>query len=175
MSIDELVVDDLDAGVVGRKTGNLVGNGLGIGKGRDVLADLREAEDDVPGVGSAQLGLGLLSEDDNVGILLASQQAAGGLAQTRVNTTAKTLVGAGNHEQRLLVFQGLGLGGFENSVRSLTVNTRLLHSLLSASQTGGSDNLHRVGDFLNVPDRLETALDFTKGGETSGIGRSRTE
>jgi hypothetical protein len=165
-------VDNLDAAVGGRKQGNLVGNGLGIGEGRGVLANLREAQNNVLAIGTTELGLGLLSKNHEVGIGVLPQQSASSLAETRVDTTTETLVGAGNNEERLLVLLRLGLGGLEDGVGSSSVDTRLLHGLLGAGQTGGGDDLHGVGDFLDVADRLETTLDFTEGSEIGGIGRS---
>ena len=88
-------------------------------------------------------------------------------------TTAETLVGAGDNVKGLLVsFFGLRFGRLEDGVRSSSVDTRVLHSLLSTTQTGGSDDLHGVGDFLDVTDGLETALDFTESSEVGGIGGS---
>jgi hypothetical protein len=166
-------VDDLDGAVVGRKEGNLVGNGLSIGEGGNILADLREAEDDVLTVGTTELGLGLLSENDEISIGVFCQQAASSLAETGVDTTTETFVGAGDDVESLLVsFLGLGLGGLEDGVGGGSVDTRVLHSLLGTGQTGGSDDLHGVGDFLNVTDGLETALDFTESSEVGGIGGS---
>ena len=100
------------------------------------------------------------------------KDTASSLAQTGVDTTAKTLVGAGDDEQSLLVLEGLGLGLLENGVGGLTVGARLIHGLLSAGKTGRSDDLHSVGDLFNVLNGLETALDFTQSREVGGIGRS---
>lgn len=166
-------MDDLDGAVVGGKEGNLVGNGLSIGEGGNILADLREAEDDVLTVGTTELGLGLLSEDDEISTGVLCQQATSGLAETGVDTTAKTLIGAGDDVESLLVpFLGFGLGGLEDSVGGGSVDTRVLHGLLGTGQTCGSDDLHGIGDFLNVTDGLETTLDFTESSEVGGIGRS---
>lgn len=171
LSVDEVVVDDLDAGVVGGQQSDLVGNGLGISEGRDVLADVGEAQNQVVGVGTGQLGLGLLAENNDVGVGELLEDTAGGLAQTGVDTTAKTLVGAGDDEQSLLVVKSLGLGLLENGVGGLTVVPGLAHSLLGAGETGGGNDLHGVGDLFDVLDGLETALDFTQGREVGGIGR----
>lgn len=166
-------MDDLDSAVVGRKERNLVGNGLSIGEGGNILANLREAQDDVLTIGTAELSLGLLSEDDEISAGVLCQQAASSLAETGVDTTTKTFIGTGDNVKSLLVsFLGLGLGGFEDGIGSCSVNTRVLHSLLGTSQTGRSDDLHGVGDLLNVTDGLETALDFTESSEVGGIGGS---
>lgn len=174
LRVDEVVVDDFNTGIFGREQSDLIGNSLGIGESRDVLADVGEAKDDGVGVGTGELGLGLLSHNDEVRVGCCLESAAGSLAETRVNTTAETLVGAGNNEQGLLVLEGLGLGLLENSVGSLTVGTRVVHSLLSAVQTGRSNDLHGVGDLLDVLDGLETAFDFTQSREVGGIGGRST-
>jgi len=88
-----------------------------------------------------------------------------------VNTTAKTLVGASNDVKSLLVLQRLGLGLLENSVGGLTVVAGLIHGLLGAGKTGRGNNLHGLGDLLDVLDGLETALDLTQSREVGGIGR----
>jgi hypothetical protein len=90
-----------------------------------------------------------------------------------VNTTAKTLVGAGNDQKSLLVVERLGLGLLENGVGGLAVDAGFVHGLLSAGKTGGSNNLHGVGDLLNVLDGLETTLNLTESCEAGGIGGGR--
>lgn len=165
-----MVVDDLHAGVVLGQQGDLVGNGLGIGEGGDILADVGEAENHSIGVGSGQLGLGLLAENDDVRVGVLLENTASSLAQTGVDTTAKTLVGAGDDQQSLLVVERLGLGLLEDGVGGLTVGTRIVHGLLGTVQTGRGDDLHGVGDLLDVLDGLQTALDFTQGREVSRVG-----
>lgn len=172
LSIDKAIVHNLDASVFGRQQRNFVGNSLSISECRNVLGDVGEAHDDLVGVGSSQLSLGLLTENDNVGVGVVLEKLAGSLAQTRVDTTAETFVGAGNDEQSLLVLEGLGFGILENLVGSLTVDSRLLHSSLGTVETGGGDNLHGVGDLLDVLDGLQAALNFTESGEVGGIGGS---
>lgn len=170
LGIDEGVVHNLDAGVLGGQQRNLIGNGLGISEGRDILADVGEAHDNLVGVGSGQLSLGLLTKDNDIGVGVVREKSASSLAQTRVDTTAETLVGAGNDEQSLLVLEGLGLGTLEDLVRGLSVGSRVLHSSLGTGETGRGDDLHGVGDLLDVLDGLQTALDFTEGSE---VGRIR--
>jgi hypothetical protein len=170
LSVDELVVDDLNASVVGGQLSNLIGNDLSISESRDVLANVGEAHDELIGVGSGQLSLGLLSEDDQVGVGVRLKYTASSLAETGVDTTAKTLVGAGNDEQGLLVLEGLGFGVLEDLVGRLTVDTRVVHSLLGAGKTGRGNDLHRVGDLLDVLDGLQTALNFTQSREVGGVG-----
>lgn len=170
LSVDELVVDNLNASIVGGQLSDLVGNDLSISESRDVLADVGEAHDDGVGVGSGQLSLGLLSEDDHVGVGVLLEYTTSRLAETGVDTTAKTLVGASNDEQGLLVLEGLGFGVLEDLVGRLTVNTRVIHSLLGAGKAGRGNDLHRIGDLLNVLDGLQTALDFTQSREVGGVG-----
>lgn len=171
LSVDELVVDDLNTAVVGRQQSDLVGNSLSIGEGGDVLADVGEGEEDLLGSETRQLGLALLTKNDEVGVRVGSQQTLGSLAQTGVDTTTKTLVGASNDIQSLLVLQRLGLGLLEDSVGGLTVDARLVHSSLGASETGGGNDLHGVGNLLDVLDGLEAALNLTQSREVGGIGR----
>lgn len=163
--VDELVVEDLDAGVLALELDDLVGNGLGVGEGGDALANTGEAQDNVLVVGTAELGAGLLADDDEVGGAV-SDLAADPSRQTRVHTTAETLVGTADDVQGLLVLdlEGLGLGGVVDLVGSGTVLLGVVHGSLSAGQLGGGDNLHGLGDLLDVANRLETALDLTKGG-----------
>lgn len=169
LSVNKRVVDDANAGVFLGEKGNLVGDSLGIGEGGDILADVGEAQDDLLGRSTRQLSLGLLTQNGDVGVGVLGQNAASGLAQTGVNTTTKTLVGAGNNQKSLLALERLGLGLLKNGVGCLTVDTGLIHGLLSAGETSGSNNLHGVGDLLNVLDGLETTLDLTQGCETGGI------
>lgn len=66
LGVDELVVEDLDLSVLVGQKDNLVCNGLGFCKGRNVFADTSERKLDVLGLGTLQLGLALLAEDDQV-------------------------------------------------------------------------------------------------------------
>ena len=176
LSIDEGVVHNLDAGVVGGQHSDLIGNGLGFSEGRDILADVGEAHDDLVGVGSGKLSLGLLTEDDDIGVGVIREKSASSLAETGVDTTAETLVGAGNNEQSLLVLEGLGFGTLEDLVGGLSVGARFIHSSLGTGETGRGDDLHGVGDLLDVLDGLQTALDFTESSEVGGIrGSSATK
>lgn len=176
LSVDELVVDNLNTSIVGGQLSDLVGNDLSISKSRDVLADVGEAHDDGVGVGSGQLSLGLLSEDDHVSVGVFLEYTTCSLAETGVDTAAKTLVGASNDEQGLLVLEGLGFGVLEDLVGGLTVDTGVVHSLLGAGKTSRRNDLHRVGDLLDVLDGLQTALDFTQSREVGGVmGRSASK
>lgn len=163
--VDELVVKDLDARVLALELDDLVGDGLGIGEGGDALANTGEAQDDILVVGAAQLGAGLLADDDEVG-LAVGEAAANPSRQTRVHTTAKTLVGTADDVQRLLVLglEGLGLSGVVDLVGSSTVLLGVVHGSLGAGQLGGGDDLHGLGDLLDVANGLETTLDLTQGG-----------
>lgn len=170
LGVDEGVVHDLHAGVLARQQRDLVGNGLGIGKGGNVL-DVGEAHDNLVRVGSGQLGLGLVTKDDDVGVLMGLEEPAGGLGETGVDTAAEALVGAGHDEQGLLVLESLGLGVLEDLVGGPTVGTGFVHSLLGAGETGRGDDLHGVGDLLDVLDGLQAAFDLTQSREVGGIGR----
>lgn len=162
--VNELVVDDLDVGVLRLELQDLVGDGLGIGEGGDVLANAGEGQDDIAGVGTAQLGAGLLADQDEVGgLVFGVEGAAHEAGQTGVDATAETLVGAADDVEGLLALglEGLGLGILEDLVVGLAVAPRRIHGALGAGQLGGGDDLHGVGDLLDVLDGLETALDLS--------------
>lgn len=170
LGVDEVVVQDLDASVLGRQQRNLVGHSLSISEGGNVLADIAEAHHDLLGVGTGQLSLGLLPENDDIGVGVLLQDTARSLGQTRVDTTAETLVRTGDNNQGLLVLERLGFGVLKNGVGGTTVDSRLVHGLLGPSKTSRSNNLHGVGDLLDVLNGFETALNFTQGREVGGIG-----
>jgi len=170
-SVDEAVVDDADGGVVGGQKRDLVGDGGGIGEGGDVLSGASEAEDEVLAVGTGELGLALLANDGEVGVGSIEQDLADLPRHTRVDTTAETLVGGADNDQCLVaVVDGLGLGALKDSVGGLTVGARGGHGPLSAGELGGGDDLHGLGDLLDVANRLEAALDLTESGVASGVG-----
>lgn len=66
LGVEEFVVEDLDFVVLVGQANNLVGDSLGIGVGGDVLANTAKGELDVFGLGTLQLGLALLANDDEV-------------------------------------------------------------------------------------------------------------
>lgn len=170
--VDELVVEDLDFGVVAGELGDLVGNGLGVGKGGNVLADTSKAQDNVGAVGTHELGTSLLANEDQVGGGLAGAESAADVTRkTRVNTTAETLVGGADDVEGLLVLslESLGLGRLKDLTGGLTVLGGIGHGTLGAGELGRGDNLHSLGDLLNVANGLETALDFTQSGVSGGI------
>jgi hypothetical protein len=172
--VDELVVQDLDAVVLGVQEAELVGDGGRVGESRDGLADTREVEDHVLGVAPHHLGLALLAEHGNVdvaGQLAVGERPADVTRHTRVDTTAETLVGGAHDEQCLLA---LALGGdssglLEGLLRGLSVDDGLVHGLLGAGELGGGDDLHGLGDLLDVADGLEAALDLTESGIVGGL------
>jgi hypothetical protein len=172
LGIDELVVDDLDAVVLLWESGDLVGDQRSVGEGRDGLSDTSEVDLDVLGVRTRHLRLGLLTNNDEVGIGVGGEHATGVLAESGVDSTAKTFVGAGNDNQSLLValLGNLGLSLLEDGVRGLSVCSGVLHSACRSVQLGRGNNLHGVGDLLDVADRLETVLNLTKSREGGGIG-----
>jgi hypothetical protein len=175
LGVDEAVVQDLDVGVLSRELDDLVGDSLGVGEGGNALANTREAELDGLGVGSGELGLGLLADKDEVEARLLSMESADVSGQTRVNTTAKTLVGRADDDEGLLVLglESLGLSRLVNLVGGLSVLAGVVHGALSSGELGGGDNLHGVCDLLDVSDGLETVLDLTEsriGGSGAGDG-----
>jgi hypothetical protein len=173
--VDEAVVQDLDVGVLLGQKNDLVGDGGGISEGGNVLSDTSEGELDIPGVGSGELSLGLLANDDEVEVLALSLESADVSSQTRVNTTAETLVGRAYDEKLLglLGLEGHGLGRLVDLVGGLAVLAGFVHGTLSSGQLGGSNNLHGLGDLLDVANGLETSLDLTEsrvGGSGVGAG-----
>lgn len=175
--VDELVVQDLDLGVLGGQVNDLVGDGLSIGKGRNVLANTGEAELDVLGVGSLQLSLALLTNEDQVEVLALGKKATNRTGHSGVNTTAETLVGGAHDDEGLLLvgLGGGGLGGLEDLVGGLSVLAGVVHAAGGTGELGGGDNLHGVCDLLDVSDGLQTSLDLTEsriGGGGAGASSS---
>lgn len=171
--VDEAVVDDLDLCVLVGQRDDLVGDGRCLGEGGDGPTGASEGKTDVLGGGTRQLGLALLANDDQVvGVGLLGIKTTDVTGQTRVNTAAETLVGGADDQQGLLVgaLEGLGLGLGEDLVRSGTVDLGVGHGALGAGQLGGGDNLHGLGDLLDVADGLETGLNLTEGGIAGGGG-----
>jgi hypothetical protein len=72
-----------------------------------------------------------------------------------MDTTAQSFIRACNDQQRLFAFCRLCLGFLEDLIRGLTIGSRVCHSPLCPSHLRGSDNLHCLGDFLNVSNGLE--------------------
>jgi hypothetical protein len=171
--VDELVVQDLDVGVFAWELHDLVGDGLGIGEGGNILADASKAQLDVPAVGTTELRPGLLADEDEVGSrLLRPHEVASDVArQARVNAAAKALVGAADDVENLLALalQSLRLGRLEHLVGRVAVLVRIVHCSLGAGELGRGHNLHRVGDLLDVADRLQAALDLAQSSVASSI------
>jgi hypothetical protein len=162
--VDEFVIENLDLGVFGGQGDNLIGDGLGIAKCRNVLANAGEGELDALRAGTRKLSLALLADDDKVGGAFLSKKSSNASAHARVNTTAEALVRGADDDERFLVLglERLGLGGLIDLIGGLTVVAGLGHGALSTGELGGGDNLHRVGDLLDVADGLEAALDLAK-------------
>lgn len=160
---DERVEDNLNVVVLGWQLGDLVGNGGGLSESWDILSNTTERENHVLWVRSGQLSLALLSQNSEVGIWLLQEHTSGLLGQLRVDTTTETLVGRSDDDEGLAGVESLGLGLLVDLVGSLTVDLGALHSTLSTGELGGSDDLHGVGDLLDVTNGLETAFDFTEG------------
>jgi hypothetical protein len=159
----ERVKDNLNVVVLGWQLLDLVGNSLGLSKGWDILSDTSEGENHVLCVRSAQLSLALLTENNELSIWLLLEDTASLLGQLRVDTTAKTFVGRSNNEECLASLERLGLGLLVDLVGSLTVDLGVGHGTLGTGELGGGDDLHGVGDLLDVTNGLETAFDFTEG------------
>lgn len=161
--VDELVVDNLDIGVLVGEENDLVGDVHGLGESGNVLAGTGEAEDDVLGVGTTELGPDLLADEDELNVGVLGGAAADIAGQTGVNTTAETLVGAADDQELLLVrLKSLGLSRLENGVGGGAVDAGVLHGALSTVELGGGNDLHGVCDLLDVANRLQPALDLTE-------------
>lgn len=114
-----LVVDKVDLVELDARLDDLVGNGGGIGEGGDVLANLVEGKGEVVGESTTELGLGLLTEDNNGGALggrgISSgfadllELGLGALGDGRVDTTAETLVGRDDDEELTTALGGNSL------------------------------------------------------------------
>ena len=157
LGIDKFVVQNLDARVFFRQHDDLVCNSLGIGEGGDIFSDTSKAEGNILVVGTTKLGLGLLADDGNVEIRILLEHSASGTREAGMDTTAKSLVGAGNHDEGLLLFQWLCLRLFKHLVRCLAVFSRVAHGFLGASELCGGYDFHGFGDLFNVADGFETA------------------
>ena len=116
--------------------------------------------------------LALLANDGEVRVGDLEQHLPDLPGHAGVDTTTEALVGAAHDDERLLALalHWLGLGAVEDGVGRLSVCAGLPHGLLGAGELGGGDDLHRLGDLLDVADRLEAALDLTERGIAGGIG-----
>jgi len=163
LSIQELVIHDLDRAVFRWQLGDLVSNRLRIGESGDVLSNTSKAHHQVLGVTPSELGLALLTQNNKVGVRVVGHEPAGCAGHTGVNTTAKTLVGRADDVECLLAIglNTLCLGLLENLVGCFSVGAGAGHGLLRPGEFCGGDDLHGFGDLFDVADRLETAFDFT--------------
>lgn len=119
---DVLVVDQVDLVKLDTRLDNLVCDSGGIGKGRDVFADLVEGKSEVLREGSAKLSFGFFTKDNNGrafrGVSVTSGGAKleefslGSLGDGRVDTSAQTLVGRNDNEEltTTLGSDGFGVG-----------------------------------------------------------------
>lgn len=89
---DVLVVDDLELIPFTAVLGDFIGDSGGLGKRRDVLADLVEGQLHLLGHHSRELSLGLVTADDDLGVRVGEQGLLGGLGDGRVDTAAETSV-----------------------------------------------------------------------------------
>lgn len=172
----DLVVDNLDVVVLAVQSENLVGNVGSLLESRSLLTGSTERKSQLVGVGSAELGLDLLTDSNNVNQLLArlkvEQLSSNGSSELGVDGATETLVGGDNNPQTLLgVLSGSGLGVLKDLLGGLVVELGGGHGSLGLSELGGGDNLHGVGDLLNVLNGLESHLDFSKSGVVSGLAK----
>lgn len=155
--IDKLVVQDLDGLVLRREEGDLICDGLGIGEGRYLPADVGEGEDNLLGSTPRQLRLALLAQDAEIVVArFLLHQASRCARETGVHAPAQPFVGTGDDEEGLDVafFRRLGLGLLEKLLRCFAVLFRRVHCSLGFGEFGAGDDLHRLGDLGDVLDRL---------------------
>lgn len=118
LSVQELVVENLDLRVVAAEQRDLVGDGLSIGESRYILSNTRKRQLHVLSIAPAQLRLALLTHNNEVGLRRSRENSSCRSRHTRVDTATQSLVGRANDEERLLAisFDGLGLGLLEGLV-----------------------------------------------------------
>ena len=123
-----------------------------------------------------EVAVGFFADDLNGGVWGVSDLGGSGAEQVGVVAAAEPAVGAddqdeffahgrlGRAEQRIGNLAGLAEGGSEladDLADPLGVELGFGSPFLHRLETGGGDHLHRFGDALDVPDRLDPALDFT--------------
>lgn len=170
----DLVVDNLNVVVLGVESKNLVSNVGSLLEGGGLLTGSTERQTHLLGVRSAELGLDLLTDSNNVNELLAGlkveQLSSNGSGKLGVDGTTQTLIGGDNNPQSLLdVLRHSGLGVLENLLGGLVVDLGGGHGSLGLTELGGGNNLHGVGNLLNVLNGLESHLDLSKSGIVSGL------
>lgn len=106
----ELVEDDLGAVELGARLLDGVGDGGSDEEVGDVLAKLVEGQGHVLSGGTAQLGLGLVTEDDDASLGVLGKGTLGSLRHAGVDTTAQTAVRGDGDEDSLALSRSLGLG-----------------------------------------------------------------
>lgn len=167
---DELVVHDLDFVVFLAQLGDLVSDQGSLVVRGGLLANVGDGQDQVLWVGSRELGLGLFTDSDKVSFWLILEVCSGSSGQLGVDRTTETLVRGHDNQETLGRFFWLGsLSLVEDLLLGSTVGTGDGHGTLGLVETGGSHNLHGVGDLLNVLNGLETSLNFSESGIVSTI------
>lgn len=88
-----------------------------------------------------------------------------------MNTAAEALVRAAHDVQSLLALglERLRLSRLKDLLGGLAVLAGLVHGSLGTVQLGGGNDLHGLGDLLDVANRLQTVLDLAQGGIGRGI------
>ena len=137
-SVDEFVVDDLNARIIRRKQRDLVGNRLSICESRHILANARKAQHNVLAIRPSQLRLGLFPNHHDIRVGLLEQYPPRFLREAGVDAAAETLVGARHDDQALLAlsFYRLGLGVLEDGVGRLAVGSGFRHCFLRSCELG---------------------------------------
>lgn len=166
----ELVVKDFNGVILSTERDDLVGNGSSFNEGRSLLTDRSKRSNNVIGVRTRNLGLDLVTNGNDFSVGVLGKTVTSSTSKLRVDGTAKTLIGGHGNDELLGSFGGnSSLGIVVDLLVGRAIDTGDSHTTLGLVESGRSNNLHGVGDLLNVLDRLETSLNFTK----SSIGSKR--
>lgn len=164
---NELVVQDFGV-LVFAQGGDLIGDQGNLVEGRLGLTNTAESQLQLLGVGSVQLDLSLVTNGDNVNVSVQlTNSLSGGLGDLSVDRTTQTLVGGNNNQQGLVGSSLFWLSVLEELSVGLVEDSGGLHGSLGLVQSGGGNNLHGLGDLLDVLNGLKTHLDFSQSGIVS--------
>ena len=108
----EFVVDNLSSIEFDTFRLDQISNGGSFSEARDILTNLVEGDNEVVTSETTKLGLGLITQNNQIRFRLFVDQTAGGLGDTDVNTTAQTTVRRCGNEKGLAFFSSLGFSVF---------------------------------------------------------------
>jgi hypothetical protein len=101
--VDNLSVIELEVGLA-----NDINNGRGFLEGGDTLTNLIEGDGNVLTDSTTQLGLGLVTNNNEVRFGGSQDNSAGSLGDTGVDTTTETTIGRSGDKERLGIISRLG-------------------------------------------------------------------